>query len=62
MYTSDGQDRVVELTELPRSNVGAPCPVVLSAEHFLVVAFFLQDTPADWDATASSVSRLSRRS
>ena len=55
MYVSDGKDRVIELSDLPRSNAGAPCPVVLSAEHFLVVAFFLQDTPANCDGTSVRV-------
>lgn len=55
MYLIDHQDRVAELTDLPPSSVGAPCPVVLSAEHFLVVAFFVEDTPADWDGTTVRV-------
>lgn len=55
MYVIDGRDRVIELNGLPPSNAGAPCPVILAAEHFLVVAFFLQDTPADWDGTSVRV-------
>lgn len=55
MYVIDGRDRVVELNGLPPSNAGAPCPVVLAAEHFLVVAFFLEDTAADWDGTSVRV-------
>jgi hypothetical protein len=55
MYVSDGQDHVVGLTEFPRSNVGAPCPVVLATEHSLVVSFFLEDSPVDWDGTTVRV-------
>ena len=52
MYEVDAHDRVVELTELPQSSVGAPCPCVLSDEHTTVLAYYLEDTPADWDGSA----------
>lgn len=55
MYAIDEHDQVVPLDDLPQSSVGAPCPVVLTEEHSLVVAFFLQDTPADWDGTTVRV-------
>ena len=55
MYVIDHQDRVVELSDLPQSSVGAPCPVVLAAEHLLSVGFFVEDTPSDWDGTSVRV-------
>lgn len=42
------RDRVVELDDIPQSSVGAPCPMMLAGEHELVVAYFVQDTPAGW--------------
>ena len=55
MYAIDHRDQVAELADVPHSSVGAPCPVVLSAEHFLIVAFFLQNAPACWDGTSARV-------
>lgn len=55
MYVVDGNDKVVELKDLPQSCVGAPCPVVLAGEHHLCVSYFLQDTPTDWDGRSVSV-------
>lgn len=52
MYEIDDKDRVVELTDVPQSSVGAPCPLVLSDEHTTVLAYYLQDTPEDWDGTS----------
>jgi len=52
MYVVDGEDKVVELSDLPQSSVGAPCPIVLAGDFFLVVAFFVENTPADWDGTS----------
>jgi hypothetical protein len=53
MYVIDEHDQVVPLDDLPQSSVGAPCPVVLAEEGRLVVAFFVQETPADWDGTTA---------
>lgn len=49
MYSIDEHDQVVEIRDIPQSSVGAPCPVVVAAEHELFVAYFLQDTPPGWD-------------
>ena len=51
MYTVDGKDRVVPITDIPQSSVGAPNPIVLSDESVTVVAFYLQNTPEGWDGT-----------
>jgi hypothetical protein len=48
MYSIDSKDTVVELTDVPQSSVGAPCPMILAGEHHLHLAYYLQDTPADW--------------
>jgi hypothetical protein len=55
MYQVDESDRVSELADVPRSSVGAPIPLVLSDEHRLVVAYYIQGTPADWDGSSASV-------
>lgn len=54
-YVVDERDSVIELHDLPQSSVGAPCPIVLAGEHSLAVAYFPQDTPADWDGTTVRV-------
>ena len=52
MYEVDAEDRVIELAELSQASVAAPCPCVLSDEHTTVLAYYLQDTPTDWDGSA----------
>jgi hypothetical protein len=51
MYVVDRRDRVVPLSDLPLSSVGAPCPLVFAEEGRLVVGYLLEDTPADWDGS-----------
>lgn len=51
MYSVDERDQVAELTDLPQSSVGAPCPLILASEQDLLIAFFLQDAPQGWDGT-----------
>jgi len=45
MYKVTGNDRVVPLTDIPQSSIGAPVPIVVAGEHNLLIAFYLQDTP-----------------
>jgi len=52
MYSVDEKDRVVPIEDIPQSSIGAPIPVVLSDEFVTVVAFYLQNTPDDWDGTS----------
>jgi hypothetical protein len=60
MYTVDGNDRVVELRDLPQSCIGAPLPVLLMDEYTLVLASCLElEGPPGWDGeTARVVSPL----
>ena len=51
MYSVDNQDSVAERTDLPQSSVGAPCPVVLSGEHFLHLAYYLEEREEGWDGS-----------
>lgn len=51
MYTVDEKDRVIALEDFPQSSVGAPVPIIVSDEFTTAVAFYLQDTPEDWDGT-----------
>lgn len=55
MYQASGDERVVELQDVPQSSVGAPCPLILSDEHSLVLAYYVQDTPDGWDGTTVRV-------
>ena len=55
MYSIDEKDRVVELSDVPQSSVGAPCPVLFATEHDLHLAYYLQNTPSDWDGLSVRV-------
>jgi hypothetical protein len=44
MYEVDDRDRVVPLTDVPQSSVGAPIPIVLSDEFTTVVSYYVQET------------------
>lgn len=51
MYEIDDKDEVIELKNVPQSSVGAPIPVVLAGEFDVLLTYYLQDTPKDWDGT-----------
>lgn len=51
MYSIDSLDEVVEVTGLPQSSIGAPCPMILAGEHHLHLAYLLEERPDDWDGT-----------
>ncbi|MBI2373929.1 MAG: hypothetical protein HYV07_08020 [Deltaproteobacteria bacterium] len=55
MYTIDRHDKVTELHDVPQSSVGAPCPIVLAGEGSLLVAYFVETTPAGWDGSTVRV-------
>jgi len=40
MYSVDDRDSVVELVEIPRPSVGAPCPMVVASGAALSVAYY----------------------
>ena len=45
MYSVDAQDHVIELGDVPQSDIGAPLPVVLSDEHVTLLAYVVQGEP-----------------
>src|SRR5215510_3931739 len=49
MYTVDELDRVVALTGLPQSSVGAPLPVVVASEGRLFLAYLIAAVDPTWD-------------
>jgi len=53
MYEVDDRDRVTTLAGVPQSSVGAPNPLVVSDGLTVVLAYYLQDTPADWDGSSA---------
>lgn len=55
MYTVDERDRVAELSDVPQSDVGAPCPLVLASEGKLIVVYFVSNPPEGWDGTTVTV-------
>lgn len=55
MYEVDGLDRVVELSGVPQSSVGAPLPVVVSGEHHLLLAYIVSEPDPAWDGSSIRV-------
>jgi hypothetical protein len=55
MYTVDERDRVAELSDVPQSEVGAPCPLVLASEGKLIVAYFVSHPAQGWDGRTATV-------
>jgi hypothetical protein len=51
MYEADERDRVTKLVGAPQSSVGAPNPVVLGDGLTVVLAYYLQDAPVEWDGS-----------
>jgi hypothetical protein len=51
MYQPDEKDSVEILDGVPQSSIGAPIPVLLADEHYVVLAYYLQNTPAGWDGS-----------
>ena len=45
------KDEVIKLEGILQSSGGAPMPIVISDEDDLYCAYYLQNTPADWDGT-----------
>ncbi len=44
-------DEIVDLGE-PQSSVGAPCPMLVSDEHNMAVAYYMQEQPEEFDLEA----------
>jgi len=55
MYSVDERDRVAELRDVPQSDVGAPCPLVLASEGKLIVVYFVSNPREGWDGTKVTV-------
>jgi hypothetical protein len=49
MYSVDHQDRVIELKDVPQSDVGSPSPLVLSSERKTFLAYIIQRKPFPFD-------------
>jgi len=43
--------RMEKLKDVPKSSIGAPCPMVLADEQHLALTFYLESPPPDWDGT-----------
>jgi len=55
MYVVDNRDRVVEVSGMPQSSVGAPLPVVLADEGTVLLAYLLEVREPDWDSSSIRV-------
>jgi hypothetical protein len=55
MYHVDERDSVVELRDVPRANIGAPCPAVMAAEHRLDLVYLVSEPDPKWDGTYINV-------
>lgn len=55
MYIPDNKDTLEELKVLPKSSIGAPCPLVMTDEHKTFLAYILQDQSPNWDGTSVRV-------
>lgn len=52
MYTVSASDRPRQVTSVPQSSVGAPCPVLLAGEHSLRLSYYLESErlTSEWQA------------
>ena len=55
MYQIDQKDKVVEITDIPQSSIGAPIPTVVAGEHKTVVFFYADAADPEWDGTTTRV-------
>ena len=55
MYPVDEKDTVVEISDAPRPDVGAPLPLLLADDHRLLLAYLLSDPDPNWDGTYVNV-------
>lgn len=55
MYSIGEKDRVKQLKDVPKSDVGAPMPTLLAAEHLLVLAYRIAEPDPNWDGTYINV-------
>jgi hypothetical protein len=55
MYPVDERDIVVQLTDAPRPDVGAPLPLVLADDYRLLLAYLLSEPDPEWDGTYVNV-------
>jgi hypothetical protein len=55
MYTIDENDILEKIEDLPQSSIGAPIPMICCDEHTLYLAYYIQNTPDNWDGTIVKV-------
>jgi hypothetical protein len=55
VYEVDSLDRVVELHDAPRPDIGAPLPLLLSDEHRLLLAYRVSEPDPEWDGSYVTV-------
>jgi len=51
MYEVDARDEVMLLEDVPQSSFGAPTPLVIADEHQVVLAYYVENRPAEWDGS-----------
>ncbi|BAC89507.1 hypothetical protein [Gloeobacter violaceus] len=56
MYSIDNRDFITERKDLPQSSVGAPCPAAIFGEHFLHLAYYLEEREEGWDGSSVHIA------
>jgi hypothetical protein len=51
VYEVDDRDTVVEILDVPRPDVGAPLPHLISDEHHVLLAYLINEPDLDWDGS-----------
>lgn len=51
MYPVDELDAVIELQDVPQSDIGAPLPIIVSDEHTIVLVYIVSEPDPNWDGT-----------
>jgi hypothetical protein len=62
MYTVDNRDKVLPMTDIPQSSIGAPIPVILADEHTTVVAYYTQEDENDLDRDIEPIAIITFKS
>ena len=56
MYTIDKLDEVVELKDVPQSDVGAPLPLVIANDYCLQLAYLVSERSSAWTGTSVTIA------
>jgi len=55
VYEIDEHDLVIEISDVPQPDIGAPLPAVVAAEHALDLIYIASEPDPDWDGSYVNV-------